>query len=148
MRRPFWAGGIKSSCGQNVLWRQKDQSLCGIERLLWARKGEDPCGYKEHWCQKKVCKSLRGLCGPEVLKAHAGETTLFVVKTLKACLGLEEFCGPEERKFLLCTGVYETKSTGGKIENLKKTYTIYNFLIQANSTKVLGAFNKKSKMKK
>ena len=32
--------------------------------------------------------------------------------------------------------------------SLKKTYTIYDFLIQANSTKVFGAFNKTSMMKK
>lgn len=44
MKKFLWAGGIKSSCGHDVLCREMYQSLCGIESLLWAGKGEDLYG--------------------------------------------------------------------------------------------------------
>ena len=95
---------------------------------------------------------LRGLSGLEVREAQADKTR-FVFRRIKACVGLEGLCGPDE----------STRSIGER-ESLyvyisiylhiyiyilnKKTYTIYDFPIQANSNKVFGAFNKTSRTKK
>ena len=76
---------------------------------------------------------LSGLCRAEALEAQ-GSKMAFVV-----CVGLDSPCEPDESTFLPLTGAYGTRSTRGKIENLqkkKKTYTMYNFFIQANSTKI------------
>ena len=97
---------------------------------------------------------MRGVCGLEAWKIQAGKTT-FVVKRIKVYVGLEGLCEPDESTLLPCTGTYGTRSMGEREPTyiyiyiyIKKTYTIYNFLIKANSTKVFGAVNNTSKTKK
>ena len=64
-------------------------------------------------------------------------------------MGFEGLCGPDEsnssrgEREPLCVYI----STYIYV-SLKKTYTIYDFFIQANSSNIFGAFNKTSMTKK
>ena len=108
----MWAQCLLGTKGLKPVWAWK--CPCGLKVMNTHE------GYNVLRGQEKACVGLRVLCGLEALKVHAGKMArwCFMVKRIKACVGLESPFGPDESTFPLCTGAYGTRSTEDQIDNL------------------------------
>ena len=101
----FWVsktkalGGWEGLCELQVLKAHVSTMSLKELKSAWAWKAimtgnnKDPHRYKGLQGQEKACVGLWYICGPEVLKAYAGNTASFVVRRLKSMSAWRAFVG-------------------------------------------------------